>query len=109
MTRFTFDTTIERGDDELEVHVTYTCTPFIAATYWQPAEGGEVEVEKAVFIGVDAASMPAPLTDAEYDKLTDEASARARDDMAEEAAAQADWRYQEYRDRQLMERWEREA
>lgn len=104
--RFTFTTFIERGDDELEVRVTYTCTPFVAATYWQPAEGGEVEVIKAEFVGVDAASMPAPLTDAEFDKLTDEAEGRAQSDWEEEKAAEADWRYQEYRDRVMMERWE---
>ena len=109
MTRFQFTTHIERGDDELEVRVTYSVTPFVAATYWQPAEGGEVEVEKAVFVGVDAASMPSPLTDAEYDRLTDEAKNRAQDDMEEERAAEADWRYQEYRDRQLMERWEQRS
>jgi hypothetical protein len=104
--RFQFTTAIERGDDELEVRVTYSITPFVAATYWQPAEGGEVEVEKAVFIGGDAASMPSPLTDAEYDQLTEEAQGRAQSDWEDEKAAEADWRYQEYRDRQLMEKWD---
>ena len=102
--RFTFDTAIERGDDELEVRVTYSVSPFIAATYWQPAEGGEVEI-----IAVKHEGKPLNTTDAEYEALLTLAQERAQDDMADEAAAQAEWRYQEYRDRQLMERWERGA
>ena len=35
---------IERGDGELELSVTYTITPILLATYWHPAEGGEVEL-----------------------------------------------------------------
>lgn len=102
----TFTTTIERGDDELEVRVFYTVSPFIEATYWQPAEGGEVEITEATFIGCDAASMPAPFTDAEWDKLAEEAADRAYDDWAEAQAEAAEWRAQERRDRMLMERWE---
>lgn len=104
MSRFTFTTEIERGDHEFEVRVTYSVTPFIAATYWQPAEGGEVEI-----ISIKRDGKPISLTDAEEDALLTMAEERVRDDMEEEAAAQADWRYQEYRDRQLMERWERRA
>lgn len=44
--------------------------------------------------------------DDEY--LLEMAYARVSDDLEEEAAAEADWRYQEYRDRLLMERWERD-
>ena len=44
MTRFTFDYDIERDDETVEVRVCYDVTPFIEATYWQPAEGGEVEI-----------------------------------------------------------------
>ena len=107
--RFTFTTSIERGDDEIDVRVVYSVAPFVAATYWQPAEGGEVELINAEFVGVDAASMPSPITDAEWDALLAEAEGRAAADWEEERAAEADWRYQEYRDRQIMERWEREA
>jgi len=109
MSRFTFTTSIERDDDEIDVRVTYTVTPFVAATYWQPAEGGEVEIETAEFIGVDAASMPAPLTDAELDELAEQAGARCRDDMADAAADLAAYRYEQYRDRVLMDRWEQGA
>lgn len=104
--RFIFTTSIERGDDEIDVRVVYDVSPFVPAVlycdYPQPAEGGEVEIIKAEFVGVDAATMPAPLTDAEYDALQDEAEARAQSDLADEAADRADWLYQERRDRQLM-------
>ena len=104
--RFQFETAIERGDDEIELRVTYSVTPFIAATYWQPAEGGEVELISAKFTGVDAASLPSPLTDAEEAMILRKCEERAEADLGDEAAEEADWRYQEYRDRQLMERWE---
>jgi hypothetical protein len=106
--RFTFTTFIERGDDELEVRVTYTVTQFMAATYWQPAEGGEVEVELAEFVGVDRASMPAPLTVAEIDRLVEEAEGRAYKDMAADAADRAAYLYDLRRDRLLDEQIDRE-
>ena len=102
----TFTTTIERGDDELEVRVFYTVSPFIAATYWQPAEGGEVEITEATFIGCDAASMPAPFTDAEWEKLADEAAARAYEDALADAADREDYLYEQRRDDALLAQWE---
>lgn len=99
---FTFETTVEREDEGFDVKVTYSISPIIEATYWQPAEGGEVEL-----ISVKKDGKEITLTDAEEDALIEECIARSGDDMADEAAAQADWRYQEYRDRQLMEKWER--
>jgi hypothetical protein len=105
--RFTFTTFIERGDEEREIHVTYTCTPFIAQTYWQPAESGEVEVEEAVFVS-NAHFMPSPLTDAEWDKLVEEARGRAYEDMAADAADRAAYLYEQRRDRLLDEQIDRE-
>lgn len=105
---FTFTTSVERYDDEIDVQVTYTCTPFIPATYWQPAEGGEVEIVEAVFVGVDAASMSSPLTDAEFDKLTEEASDRAWQDWHDDLAERADCQADQARDRAMIERWDRE-
>jgi len=102
--RFTFDTLVTRGDEEIEVRVTYSVSPFIDATYWQPAEGGEVEI-----ISVRANGQEIALTDAEETKIFEEAQNRAQDDLRDEAAAEADWRYQERRDRQLMAQWENEA
>jgi len=104
VTRFTFDYDIERGDETIEVRVCYDVTPFVEATYWQPAEGGEVEV-----ISVKRDGAEFPVTDAEDTAILEACQARAADDMAEEAAAQADWRYQEYRDRLLMGKWEQGA
>ena len=104
MTRFTFDHEIERDDDTFEVRVCYDVTPFIAATYWQPAEGGEVEI-----VSVKREGAEFQLTDAEEVALLTACQERAADDMSDEASAQADWRYQEYRDRLLMEKWEQSA
>lgn len=105
--RFPFDTIIERRDEEIEVRVIYDVSPIIPARlygdYPQPAEGGEVEI-----ISVTRAGQPFATTDAENDALLAEANNRSGDDMADEAAAFADWKYQEYRDRQLMAKWEDE-
>lgn len=90
--KFTFDTVL--GKREAEVRVTYSCTPFVPATYWQPAEGGEVEIVrveqngKAVFLSQD-----------EEDLLLNEAQGRAAQDWDDERAAQADYLYEQYRDR----------
>jgi len=102
--RFTFDTLVTRGDEEIEVRVTYSVSPFVAATYWQPAEGGEVEI-----ISVKRDGQEISLTDAEEGSLLAECEGRAASDIEDENAAKADWRYQEYRDRLLMEKWERDA
>jgi len=41
----THETTFDR-DDETEVTVEYTITGVVPATWWEPAEGGEVEIVK---------------------------------------------------------------
>ena len=100
--RFPFTTTIERGDEEIELTVIYSVTPFVAATYYQPAEGGEVEV-----VSVKRAGKEFRLTDDEEDALLAECQGRAMSDIAEEAAEAAEWRAQCRRDDRLMEQWER--
>ncbi len=102
--RFQFTVDHMIGRREVELTVTYTCTPFVAATYWQPAEGGECEI-----VSINAEGREVELTGAEEDALLEQAIARSAEDWAEERAAEADWRYQEYRDRLLMEKWERGA
>lgn len=97
---FSFTTYVERGDDELEVQVTYNLTPFIPATYWQPAEGGEIEIVEALFVA-DAASMPSPLTDDEYEKLALEAESRAHEDEMNARADRSDYLYDQYRDARM--------
>lgn len=100
--RFQFMVEHMIGKSDVELVVTYSVTPFVAATYWQPAEGGEVEI-----ISIKHEGKAFTLSDAEEeDALLVMAQERAADDLADEAAAEADWRYQEYRDRQLMEKWE---
>ena len=59
----THETTFER-DDETEVTVEYTITGIVPATYWQPSEGGEVEIVKVT----DADGNPVQHTDAEDEK-----------------------------------------
>lgn len=99
--RFPFETSIERGDEEIELRVIYDVTPFVPARlygdYPQPAEGGEVEI-----ISVTRAGKPFDLTDAEEEALLAECEERAQSDIEDEASAAADWLYQERRDRLLM-------
>jgi hypothetical protein len=102
--RFQFTVDHMIGRQEVELVVTYSCTPFVEATYWQPAEGGECEI-----VSIKRDGRPITLTDAEEDALLEQAIARSAEDWAEDHAAEQDWRYQEYRDRQLTERWERGA
>jgi len=102
--RFQFTVDHMEGRREIELLVTYSMTPIVAATYWQPAEGGEVEIVSVKHDGKEFA-----LSQEEEDALLERAIERSADDWADEVAAEADWRYQEYRDRLLMERWEREA
>lgn len=60
-----------------DVEVYYTITPFIPATYWQPAEGGEVEVESVVIDGIDITDT---LSTDQMDKLMVAAAEDDRDD-----------------------------
>ncbi len=107
--RFPFTTTIERGEDEIELAVIYDVTPFIPATGptydcgGQPAEGGEIEI-----ISVRSNGAKFTLTEAEEEALFAECTERSGEDMAEEAALAEDWRFQEACDRQLMAKWEDE-
>ena len=105
--RFPFTTTIERDEWEYELAVVYDVTPYRPATGptyacgGQPAEGGEVEL-----ISVKHNGAEFTLTAAEAAALIAECEERAGEDMADEEAAAADWKYQEARDRQLMRDWE---
>lgn len=101
--RFQFTVDHMIGRQEVELVVTYSVTPFIEATYWQPAEGGEVEIQSIKHNG-----QPVTLSDGEEEAILAMAEARAADDMADESAAYADWQYQEHRDRLLMAQFERD-
>lgn len=99
MAEFNFYTTV--GKREAEVLVTYSMTPPVTATRWQPAEGAEVEVVrienaktgKAVFLSQD-----------EEDAVFEEATGRALEDWAERKDDEADYRYEQYRERMLESR-----
>ena len=79
---FIFNHEIIRGDDVFEVEVEYTCTPFVNATYWQPAEGGEVEITDVQHNGEFF-----KVTDDEDDLLCEAAGNRAYSDFEDWASA----------------------
>lgn len=91
--RFPFTTYIDAGDEEIELAVIYDVTPLVAATYWQPAEGGEVELISVKHGGADY-----PLSGEQEAALIRECEERAGEDMAEERAAAEEWRAQSRRD-----------
>jgi hypothetical protein len=105
--RFQFTVDHMVGRREIELVVTYSMTPGRpeqGPTYacgGTPAEPPEVEI-----VSVKHNGQPFKLTDDEEEALADEAFARCMDDWRDEQAAEADWRYQEYRDRLLMEKWD---
>lgn len=102
--RFPFTHYIERGDDEIELSVIYDGTRPVAATYWQPAEGAEVEL-----ISIRHNGAHFDLTDAEESALLEVCAERVGSDFHEEDCAAAEWRAQNRADDLLMARWEREG
>ena len=101
---FAFRAELDRGDDTVEVEVTYTCTPFIDQTYWQPAEGGEIEIQS---ITLDGKSID--VTDAEEAKLYRMAENAAGDDWGDHLRDVAEYKADQRADDRMMDRWEREA
>lgn len=101
---FTFTADLERARSEIEVDVTYTVTDHVAATYWQPAEGGEVEITSVKRDGAEFAT-----TREEDDRLYDLACDRADEDLAEYHAEAAEYRADMRREDRWLEGWEREA
>lgn len=54
---------IEHEGKDIEVLALFTFSPFIPATHWQPAEGGEIEIVGAETIGkVDIIDQLSPET-----------------------------------------------
>lgn len=94
--RCTFDHYIERGDEELHLVVTYKGTDIVPATYWQPEEGGEIEI-----VSVEHNGIEFDLTDDEEEELVEICNDRLLSDFADEADSYADWKYEEYRDRMM--------
>lgn len=99
---FTFTFHVERDNGPFDQHefecvITYNVSKSYAATYMQPAEGGEVEIESVRFNGVEF-----DLTQTEEDAVQAHAEEHASRHLTDEAADYADWQYQQYRDRQMM-------
>lgn len=104
---FSFTHWLQRDDDEIEVAVTYFATPHVDATYWQPAEGGEVELIEAVLpTGTDGA---APITDEEEALIIAACEDRAGSDLAEHYADAAEYRAEQRADALMKDRWEQGA
>jgi hypothetical protein len=99
---FTFETDLLRGPNEveIEIEVTYSISAFVPATYWQPAEGGEVEI-----ISVKRNGAEFSTTREEDDILYDRACDRADEDMAEWHAERAEY----FADMRREARWEMAA
>jgi hypothetical protein len=97
MTTFTFTTTIERGEASFDAAVSYSVTPYIPQTYWQPQEGGDCEI---------LSITPDTLTEAEEEAVQAECEARAVDDAADAAADYGDYLYEQQRDQRMTDAWE---
>lgn len=61
---------VEHNGREVEVLVRFTVSPFVPATYWQPAEGGEIEIVSAETIG--KIDILAHLSDAAVEELREQ-------------------------------------
>lgn len=97
--RFTFTT--ELGEDEAEIEITYSVSPYYPATHEQPAEGGEIELLSAKISGIEI-----KLTDELEAELLAKCEARAHEDLEADAAAAAEYRAEMRADQLLEERWQ---
>lgn len=93
---FTFDTFIERGEDDLAVTVTYIVSPFYRATRMQPAEGGEIEISYIRSTGRNPRQIFVTAT--EHDALVIQCQQRAQSDIDDAKAAAAEYRAETRRD-----------
>ena len=110
MPQFTFDTTIERDDESLDVTVTYEVSAYVPARlygdYPQPAEGGEVEIVSVVPCGTPRGTPEMKLSNKEMQELIEAAQERSDDDLADEEAAEGDYRYDMMREERMLESWD---
>lgn len=97
--KFNFTSYLYRGptEREYEVEVTYSVTPGAPARlygdYPQPADDGEVEL-----LSITGDLEWAELTEAEVDRLYDEACDRADSDLAEHFAEAEEYRAEQRRE-----------
>lgn len=99
--RFSFDTGIERGEDEIGIRVVYSMTggspPMLYGDNAHPGDPDEYEI-----VSVKHAGQPFNLTDPEEAKILALCAARGPEDWAEDYANEMDWRAQDRRDRLMM-------
>ena len=85
MSRFDRWMELERNGELIEINVEYDATQIVEATYWQPAEGGEIEIT-AVFLN----NVAIDLTDAE-EVLVDAYVARHHDEADRDDGPDTDY------------------
>ena len=39
---------VEWAGENIDAEVVFSVTPFVPATYWQPAEGGDIEIQRVL-------------------------------------------------------------
>lgn len=88
---FKFTAYLERNETEIEVEVIYSASPSIAATWEQPAEGGEIEI-----ISVKANGVEFVTTLSEDDRLYDLACERSVEDWKDWADEMAEQRVRDF-------------
>lgn len=104
--KFSFVEFIYRGptEREYEVEVEYEFRPgspaILYGDYPQPADPGEVELLSVKHNGAEFST-----TAEEEQKLLERCQDRAGEDLAEYAAAEADYRYEGWRDRRDLGDW----
>ena len=96
--RFQFTVDHMIGRQEVELVVTYSVRPGCAETGPTYACGGTpAEPDEVELISIKHNGQPITISDEEEEALLQQAIERAGEDLAEEAAAEIDWRYQEAR------------
>lgn len=107
-TTFQFIVDYMVGRREIELVVTYSFLPGRPATPPAYSHGGlppeDPEVE---IVSVTHDGKPFTLSDEEEEALREQACERAAEDWAEHVADKADYYYEQRRDDQMLERWER--
>jgi hypothetical protein len=105
MPKFSFLTT-HPADDSRELEVTYSLSPSYPEQRYgdcpHPAEGGDVQLEAVTEAGIDIYNT---LDEDDLVVIIDACQDRSGEDEAEAWADEADYRYEQRRDEQMMENW----
>ena len=82
MRTFDREITIEIDGEDVEVAVEYTASPIIGATYWQPAEGGEIEI---LTVTISGTNKEVEFDTEDEERLLDEISGKHNDSEFDES------------------------